>query len=381
MKTVFFGPFVGEFGWELTYWQGWVRDVSRTIFQDYHKIVSSHAGRYPLYPDADEFWPNPDWLSARNYSQRGYITDYWKKGLPIASNKVLKYRFGIFPRYTTVPVRAEKKQQDASLPILDLLDAYKKNLPSDTVYFTPFLLNKCPKYNISFGTYVSPNPNSDSDFQPYRIDLKYQVLEKIKPTTKGKEAFFSLRKDKKKIIAIFPRKRDYRRPNLNWSQDKYSYLIKSLQQHFSNCVVAIFGEQGGAYYADGVPEGCLDLINVDSLIRMDIQVAALEESVLALGGLSGAIMFALACGCPSLTFGLPELKIRYYQENFLGTKFVYFPFMQAEPEEIFRLAEGMINSKIPPDNNWDPLDYFGKRYKYKKKIMHFIKDRISNFTL
>jgi len=29
MKTVFFGPFVGEFGWEMLYWHAWVNKVSK----------------------------------------------------------------------------------------------------------------------------------------------------------------------------------------------------------------------------------------------------------------------------------------------------------------------------------------------------------------
>jgi hypothetical protein len=52
-KVVIFGPFVGEFGWELLFWQGWVRKVSRSEFRDYWKVAVSYPGREVFYPDVD----------------------------------------------------------------------------------------------------------------------------------------------------------------------------------------------------------------------------------------------------------------------------------------------------------------------------------------
>ena len=53
MKTVFFGPFVGEFGWEMLYWHAWVNKVSNGKFKNYKKIVASFSGRESFYPNAD----------------------------------------------------------------------------------------------------------------------------------------------------------------------------------------------------------------------------------------------------------------------------------------------------------------------------------------
>jgi len=377
MKTVFFGPFVGEFGWELLFWQGWVKDVSRSVFKDYHKIVSSFPGRHPFYPEADEFWPHPDWLSAKNYSQRGYITDWWKNGLPAPNIVIRKYKLGFRRYFESTPIVKEKRQ-DASDAIRDLFDSYKKRLPEDTVYFTPFALNKCPKYNITFGADIADNPLGMSDFKTKRIDFKYQLLEKIIPTPKGEEAFLSIAKGVDKIIAVLPRKRDHRRPDKNWQREKYDSLIAMLQQRFKDYVIAILGEPGGAFYAEGVPEGCIDLINLDPNLRMDIQVAALKHAELSIGSMSGATIFALACGCPSITFAFFGQAELLHRQNFLGTRLIYYPEMDPEPEIILRLAEGMINHKIPPQDriHWDALDYFGTMYKFRKKIMRYLKEAV-----
>jgi len=55
MKTLFAGPFIGEFGWELFNWQGYIRKMA----ENYDRvIVSSRKNRKILYEDfCDEFVP------------------------------------------------------------------------------------------------------------------------------------------------------------------------------------------------------------------------------------------------------------------------------------------------------------------------------------
>jgi hypothetical protein len=373
MKTVFFGPFVGEFGWELLFWQGWVRDVARTVFKDYHKIVSSFPGRYPFYPDADEFWPHPDWLLAENYSPNGYITDWWKNRLPKGNIVKHKYKWGIRSYYQSLEVHADKP--DSSSKILNLFNSYKKRLPKDTIYFAPFLLNRCPKYGITFGAEIADHPLDASDLKLKIIDFEFQLLEKFSPTPKAEKIFSSIAKTDK-IIAIFPRRRDYRRPDKNWKKEKYDYLIKMLQAKFKGYTIAILGEPGGAFYSEGVPHGCLDLINLDPGLRLDIQIAAIKQAVLSIGSMSGALIFALACGCPTLTFGYTTQMKRYHRENYLGTRFVYYPDMNPEPKIVLQLAEGMIDQRIPPKEqaDWNPLNYFGPVHKIRTKVLQYLKE-------
>lgn len=58
MSNVFFGPWVGEFGWELMSWQGFCRATAKLI--EYDKVyVSSFPDMGYLYQDfADEFIPH-----------------------------------------------------------------------------------------------------------------------------------------------------------------------------------------------------------------------------------------------------------------------------------------------------------------------------------
>ena len=112
-----------------------------------------------------------------------------------------------------------------------------------------------------------------------------------------------LRIDDRPLISIFPRGRAGRRPDKNWSKEKYDQLIKRFQSELPDYQIAILGEPGGTLYDDGVPTGCSDAINIDPSVRMDCQVAVLKESKLALESIPGAILVALASVCPSLTWG------------------------------------------------------------------------------
>lgn len=327
-KTVFFGPFVGEFGWELLFWQGWVRKVCKTTYKDYRKIASSFAGREAFYPYVDEFWAHPDQITSVKVSQRHYISDMWKEGFPVPDIKVSYPNFG---------------------PIAEaLLEKYKKTLPEDTVYYVPFYTNRDNENDFSFGVKEFKNDKGALVFEAHPIPFSKQDLESIKPTQKGKEAFKNIYSDNQKIIAIFPRNRAVRRPDKNWTKENYDELINLLQKKYGNQYkVAVFGEPGGAFYVDGVPEGVLDLINVPKELRMDIQVVALQNSVLALGSMSGAILFALACGTPSITWGYFNQLARYYKENFINTKFIYWPQIKVSPKIIFKYSKVILENKSP----------------------------------
>lgn len=318
MKTVFFGPFIGELGWELLYWQGWVRKVCQGEYKNYRKIASSFPGREAFYPYVDEFWPHPKEILNYKISQRDYITDFWRNGFPNPD--------------------AGKPYPNFEPVIRGLLKEYKQNLPEDTLCYVPFDINYYQKDNIQFGV--------SKDFLTQSIPFKYQLLELIAPTKKGEDAFKKIYRGEKKLIAIFPRCRETQRPDKNWLREKYDILIDLLQQAYGDKYkIAILGEPGGAFYTDGTPKDTLDLINVPSELRMDIQVAALKRTDLVLGGISGAILFALACGVPCITWGYFGEMYRYYKENFLRTKLIYHPIIKVSPQKIFRLCSAVLDGK------------------------------------
>lgn len=350
MKTVFFGPFIGEFGWELLYWQGWVRKVCLGEYKDYKKIAASCPGREPFYPYVDEFWPHPDeFLSFKN-SQRGYHADYWKNGFPKGSYAVRHWKYGIFPSYKYEVLGAQLP--DFEPVVVSLLEKYKAMLPKNAIYYSPFQWNCYEKDNLEFGVKYTGNPQSNEDFFTKRIDFKYQLLEPIQPSKKGIDIFKKKFGGGNKLIAIFPRNRTLRRSDKNWPKENYNKLIQALLEQYGHKYnIGIFGAPGGAFYADGVPEGTLDFINLPDSARMDVQVAALQNAVFAIGGMSGAILFSLACGCPTITWGHVAEMNRYHRENFTNTDFIYYPKMYASVNEILRLCKSKLEGDryIPGD--------------------------------
>ena len=75
MKVAFFGPWIGEFGWELMAWQAWCRAKSREFDKSY---VCSFPDMAALYTDFATFIPHDhegralDWHKEENYSKAKY---------------------------------------------------------------------------------------------------------------------------------------------------------------------------------------------------------------------------------------------------------------------------------------------------------------------
>jgi hypothetical protein len=57
MSTIFFGPWIGEFGYELSYWIGECRAI-REKYPNHEAIASSYYGRSRLYDFADIYLPH-----------------------------------------------------------------------------------------------------------------------------------------------------------------------------------------------------------------------------------------------------------------------------------------------------------------------------------
>lgn len=331
-KIVFFGPFIGEFGWELIYWQGWVRRLCQEKYKNYHKIACSFPGRNPFYPYVDEFWPLPEEFLKEPISSRAYITDNWINGLPTADDKKINLE-EVYPK------------------MIKILEFFQNKLPKDTVYFIPWEEIEDPLDGKSYGTFISVNPKSNSDFNTKLIPYNKQILENINPTKKGVEELLKIVHPTKKILAIFPRCRLARRPDKNWSKSKYEELIFKLQQEFPQYKIAIFGAPGGAYFTEGAPTGCLDLINLSPNLRMDIQLSALKQSVLTIGGESGGMIFALAAGCPALCWGHLSYAHNFKKENYMKTPSYFYPKNNPSVEEVMKYIRWLLkNNKAPVIN-------------------------------
>lgn len=323
-KTVFFGPFVGEFGWELAGWHGWVKRLCRGRYAKHRKIACSFPGRYPLYPDVDEFWPLPQKLLKNRISSRGYITDCWIKG---------------FPRPDSGPSELPEMR-----PLVEeVIKKFKEKLPDDTEFIVPWELRYDKEDKRRYGVSIPEDPKSDEDFKTYGIPLSNQILEKLQPTPQGLKLLKTMVGPKERLISVFPRHRPFRRPDKSWSKEKYEILIDGLKREFPEFKLAILGEPGGAFFAEeGVPKDCVDLIRIAPEHRMDVQIAALKQSDISVGGLSGAMYFTLATGCRTLTWGETGAEKNLRKWNYTKTKLVYYPSTNAPVGTIMEYIRWML---------------------------------------
>jgi hypothetical protein len=354
-KTVFFGPFVGEFGWELLFWQGWVRRLCRTRYKKYRKIASSAPGRHPFYPDVDEFWPLPQNFLKIKYSARNYITDYW------------------ISRYPKPDIEADLSDV---WPILEkIIYNFKKRLPTNTEFIHPWSFRYDQEDRRHYGIEMKnfPNCSSDKDFIVHSIPWSKQVLEPLEPTLMGVRILKKIINLKKKIIAIFPRERIYRRPDKNWQKEKYEHLIRLINKNFPEYQLAILGEPGGSFFSDGVPEGCIDLINIDSNSRMDVQLAVLKRADLALGGQSGGVSFAMASGCKTLSWGYAENEKSFRKENFTKTPFVFLLTPNPSVDLVMKYVGWLLGKdSMPIENIWRNFKIIAYRI-FNPRTIHNIK--------
>jgi len=70
LKRIIFGPWVGEFGWELFCWQAWIRATVARDFRDHDVTVICRPGHGFLYTDFAQH--------IRSYIPEGEETDMWK---------------------------------------------------------------------------------------------------------------------------------------------------------------------------------------------------------------------------------------------------------------------------------------------------------------
>jgi hypothetical protein len=153
-----------------------------------------------------------------------------------------------------------------------------------------------------------------------------------------------------RLITIFPRHRVTRRPDKNWGEDKFRELISILQKEYPQYKIALIGLPHLAYFESGVPEGCVDLIHIDNeQNRMEYEIAAVSQSVLAIGGVSGTTLFSLLCGCHSLIWGHgASYRQLVNEENPLDTPFIYYPEIQPTVDEIMQYVRWRFDVKKIP---------------------------------
>ncbi len=338
----FFGPFIGEFGWELVHWHGWLRYIKKKYLNNKKLIVSSFPGRYPLYEFADEFIPIPDWYLKNQFSQRGYFLDWEdfdtnkQKKIKIEIEKLLNFYVNHFKNQSVRIVneypqkiytqklyyRIKNKILNNLINIreskndLDLEEYLKKcNTYAGKFIQSPLFLNQ-PSFKN--GEYLVQNPS-----------IEEQLFKKLNPTVIGENARDKLLSDynilNRPIFTLFPRKRLTRRPDKNWSEENWLKFISLLIKKFDPIII-LCGSKNGAFLSEYKNnKNVINIIKYPEELSLDLQLAFIKICKISIHGKSGSINLSLQSNCPTFLMG-EEIEREYctIKENPLNTSIYYF---------------------------------------------------------
>jgi hypothetical protein len=343
-ETVVFGPFIGEFGWELLYWHGAVRALCNNEFRNHLRIAVSLPGRQRFYPDVDQFIEIKAESLPASYSARGYIADGWRDGLP--GESLQRNAYHPLNLYSSLRHRRlgrasyiRRWDGESIEPyVTRLIEGLRRQFPSTTRFITPFQVNEFGDLHFGHDVSVSALDLAKTAIRPL---FDKQDLRRLSSSTSAQNFVKQVISSEKKLVAVFPRSRPFRRRDKNWSRQNYLDLGLLLQAKGFD--VAFLGAPGGAYFANEDLSPFLDFINIPNDQRLDIHLAVLERSALAVGAMSGSLLVALAAGCPSIIFGDQRQQLRYYEENYLRTPLIYICDMDPALTELDPVISAMEN--------------------------------------
>ncbi len=343
--VVVFGPFVGEFGWELLFWHGVVKRLCREEFRQWHKIAISRTGREPFYPNVDEFVALPEELTT-GVSARGYFTDGWRDGHP-GSVGDLRYMDLRNLKRMLRGKRPEKISRFIPWPgpsvepqVEKFIGSFMSQFQSKPLLISPLQINSVGPLN--FGIDLGGKSETLDDRRAVTPAFEEQTLEFLAPLRPESISWAEQFSNGQKKLAVFPRRRAFRRPDKNWSESNYREFIRSAVH--DGYEVLIFGEPAGAYFSGESVEGCVNLVDLPEHCRFDCQLAALRHMNCAVGSVSGALLVALAAGVPAVIFGDETYETRYRYENFMESPLRYIDNPNPNPAALWKSCLSFIQS-------------------------------------
>jgi len=343
--VVVFGPFIGEFGWELLFWHGVVRRLCRTDFRSHYRVAVSLAGREPFYPDVDEFVAIKSTDLPSGYSPRSYITDGWRDGLPGEGRQYhtlhpINVWASIRHKRITRATYIERWQGPPVEPYVSaLMTRLVARFPLNTTFVSPFQTHSLDDGQFGCDVSVPSTALANASRKP---SFESQFLTRLTASNEASSQITQLLDSAKSYVSVFPRSRPFRRTDKNWSREQYVELIGLIRDRGFN--VALLGAPNGAYFAHESHPECLDLINIPDENRLDLHLAMISRSVLSVGAMSGSLLVALAAGCPAVIFGDEGQQLQYYQENYLNSPLMYVSTLQPRASDLMRVIESMLSA-------------------------------------
>ena len=337
-RVVVFGPFIGEFGWELLFWHGVVRRLCQSEFKHDYRVAVSRPGYEAFYPTVDRFVAIPSELLPINFSAKGYICDGWIDGYPgfpgesryFDRGNLLRLARGKMP----IPMQQTIRWDGPSIKplIADYCNELRREFGAESIFVTPFQINEIG--GLRFGVDTQRKPRDLDNARAVLPPFSDQTLEYLRPASENATRWAeSTLGDIESLVVVFPRLRSFRRPVRNWTREKYLHLIHLLRSR--GHTVALLGEPSGAHFSGEDIDGCVNLIDVEPSARLDRQLATLQRAQFAVGALSGSLLVALATGTPSVVFGVHDQELRLYRENYMNTPLSYVADQDPEPEDLW----------------------------------------------
>jgi len=340
-SLVFCGPFLGEFGWELTHWMPHVRWL-RNHYKNRHLIVASYSGRHPLYYGiANEFFPLPEWFLKEKYE-----LDCFEALCPEnVYGNLLKYFRAI----------------------------YKSKFSEIIETRTPRGFNKILREmnHVSFDKL-----KASGSANKYCNDLI------AKHNNKPCVILFARAVERKMFLDITNNRPlpvealGGRLPPRNWPRSNWEDLFEMLYAKYNDKVTFVIGGTKNGNCLTNIKnkyQDIIDLTNIDKAMSLDITMAFLNKAMLSISSQSGPTHLSVQCGCTSFVYG-HEQQRHSIDDNPLKTPVVFLetpadkyndpPYILYE--EIDVLMEDLLNNLYTPSMN-NNLAYWKQRYSTMAK--------------
>ena len=294
---IVFGPWLGEFGWELMYWQGYVRNqLEKRNLDKGEYCIMSYAGNQGLYPIDSTFVPLPrDMAETVGSYPNMYFLKYYH------SNRRVRDLYDI--------CRTKIKGND--LEFVDPISAHESGI-------------------LEFG---KPQHN--------------QSFIKLKP----RDNYHLLREDRDKPrIMVFPRFRN-QNTDKNKSLDWWAEVFRNLSE-FRFIIGGLegpsFADLSGVEYDSRSAKVNYDGIMVDPkfpsingrLSWVEFQLSLMTTCEFCLCCESGTIFLALLAGKRTIAFGSRREIDRIDRENVLKTPLIYIPEREITPSDLINQIKG-----------------------------------------